>query len=272
MTSVPIAAPAESLVDALRRLRERQAETADNAPPPPPGTNVAIDGARENYTSSLTPPDARSTTDAASHASIVQLASVTSLSKSFNAQLLGVVASTTALIVADVTTQAATRAADATLDAAGRAASSAKGALVSLHRRVTNADVIEQLRSEAEVLAKFHGSKEWLDFMRAMFAVGLAIAAADGEITDSELRDIEDYVGGAGYSKLPKGLAHEISHWKTTPPSIEFAFELACRCGEEAMVVIDNVMEVVTRSDEAVHPAEVEFRLKWQALRNKVVA
>lgn len=272
MTSVPIAAPADSLVDALRRLRERRIETAGSGPPPPPVTTFVSDSTCEVATISAEPPSARSTLDAADHAYVAHAASVTAMGRSLQIQMLGVVASTAASVVADVTAQAATRAADATLDAAGRAASSAKGALVSLHRRVTNADVIEQLRSEAEVLAKFHGSKEWLDFMRAMFAVGLAIAAADGEITESELRDIEDFVGGAGYSKLPKGLVHEVTHWKTRPPSIELAFELASRCGEEAMVVIDNVMEVVTQSDETVHPAEVEFRLKWSALRNKVIA
>jgi hypothetical protein len=256
MAALPSAAPAVLLLNELRRLRERQVDS----------------------TAYATPPDADFVCDANGTVSNVQVASVAAITQTVQGQVLGTMVSTyvsvsdAALIVADATAQAATRAAGVTLDAASRAATSARDALTALHRQVTNADVIEQLRSETEVLAKFQGSKEWLDLMRALFAVGIAIAAADGEITESERQDIEDFVGGAGYSKLPAGLKHEIQAWQANPPSIERAFELACKCGEEGMTVIDNVMEVITQSDEVVHPAEVEFRQQWRALRKTVLA
>lgn len=171
-----------------------------------------------------------------------------------------------------VTVRAATTAASATTVAARKAAGATRDAVVSLGRQVGNRERIEALRSEAEILAQFRGLAKWRDLMRAMFAVGVAMAAADGEICESERLAIEEFVGGAAYCALPDGLMAELHAWLAAPPTIEQAFSLASGCGEGAMERFDDVIEVIAHSDDSVHPAEVAFRERWKELRQEHAA
>ncbi|MGY4516286.1 hypothetical protein [Lysobacter sp. HA18] len=252
IAAAPGVGSASQLMDEMRRLCDVGKATAADAMTDTGGASVAG-------------PDREGS---ASH-----VASSVSVMTSVRGQVVETVTATVvsvsgaAAAAADTTAQAASKAALATLYAASRAAVSTREAVASLGRQLANTDRIAELRADADVLAGFHGSREWRDQMRALFAVGIALAAADGEITESERQDIEDYVGGAGYSALPVGIRADVQGWLEAPPSIEEAFGLAAQGGDKSMALVDNVMEVITRSDDLEHPAEAAFRKRWQELR-----
>lgn len=255
MAALPGAAPAVLLLDELLRLRERQAQV-EQPLAPSSGINFVCD-----------------TNGSVSRTQITTMV----LAQSVQGQVLGTMASTVLTVtdaatsVADATAQAASRAGTAALNAATRVAVSTRDAVASMGRQLSNADRIAELRTQATDLAAFQGGKEWLDLMRALFAVGIAMAAADGEISESERYAIEEFVGGAGYSKLPAALKADIRTWMVNPPTINQAFEMASRCDEDGMHQIENVLEVITNSDDVVHPAELAFRAQWQAMRQAAI-
>ena len=251
MAALPSAVPAALLLDELRRLRERQAQS--QTPNAPPNADFVCDA---NGTVSQTRPRLDSMVIQSIHGQVIDTVAATVVT------VTGAAAS-----AAGATSQAATRAAEAAMDAASRAAVSARDTVSSWGRHITNADRAADLRSQATDLAAFQGSREWMNLMRALFAVGIAIAAADGEISEVERHAIEEFVGGAGYSKLPAGLKADIQTWLARPPTIEEAFAVASKCDEEGLHQIENVLEVIIHSDEVIHPAEIEFREKWRDLR-----
>jgi len=253
MAATPSAVSAMLLITELRRIKE-QGPTADADEP----SRAKVDFV----------------CDASGSVSSTAFSSVVTILPTVQSQIMETVVTTitTVSTAADATSEAASRAAAATLDAASRAANSAMDAVSSLRRQINNSERISELRNEAETLANFQGGKAWLDLMRAMFAVGIAIAAADGEISESERQDIYEYVGGAAYQSLPTGLLGTVQAWLASPPTIEEAFELAQRCGEENMHLIEEVMKVAIHADSEEHPAELEFLNKWNRMREQANA
>lgn len=175
-----------------------------------------------------------------------------------------------AAVVADT----ASRVASATRDAANWVGDATVGAATRFRRQVTNAEATERLNQDValrmtvlEQLAELKDMRVMLARMRAMFAVGMAIAAADGAISEEELAHIEEFVGGAAHAALPAELVGALELWRVAPPSIDEAFSIALECGSESMPFFDNVITVAIEADEYIHPAELEFKARWQALR-----
>jgi hypothetical protein len=169
-------------------------------------------------------------------------------------------------------TLAISRAGTAAVDAATRAVASVGEAANSLKRQVTNEDRIEALREEAEDLSHLENARQWADSLKAMFAVGISMAAADGEISDVERMDILECAAGLTHEHLPTALQGAVQLWLASPPTIEQAFALASGCGERTMAAIEHLMEIVIHSDGVEHPAETAFRDRWRSLRQAAKA
>lgn len=175
--------------------------------------------------------------------------------------------------VADATTEAASAVGNATREAATWVGDTVSSAASRIKRQLTNEEASERLRADAalrlamlEEMAKLSSTTPFFKRMRAMFAVGVAIAAADGEISVAEREHIQEYIGGAAHADLPADLIGALQGWLACPPSLEEAFEAAMQCGIENMHFFDNVIDVAIRADEDVHPAEIEFKTRWHEL------
>lgn len=187
-------------------------------------------------------------------------------------------------------TGAASRAANATAGAAKWVVDSTSEAASRLKNQVTNADTIAELRAQvemrAEVLLKVRDltdklqetqqqlaeSNVYFDKLKGIFAVGVAIAAADGEISEQERTDINEFVVGIANAQLPARVIGALHALLAAPPTFEEAYELATKCGEESMALFDNVIEVAIHADGVVHPAELAFQERWKAIRKEACA
>lgn len=174
----------------------------------------------------------------------------------------------------EATVEAGNRVASATRDAATWVGDATSGVAMRFRRQLANAEATERLNQDValrmkvlEELAELKELRVMVARMRAMFAVGMAIAAADGEISTEEHAHIEEFVGGAAHAALPAELAGALELWRAVPPSIEEAFAIALECGLECMPFFDNVITVAIEADGEVHPAELEFKARWQSLR-----
>ena len=175
--------------------------------------------------------------------------------------------------IADATTEAASAVGNATREATTWVGDTVSSAASRIKRQLTNEGASERLRADAalriamlEEMAKLSSTTAFFKRMRAMFAVGVAIAAADGEISVAEQEHIQEYIGGAAHADLPADLIGALQGWLACPPSLEEAFEAALQCGIENMHFFDNVIDVAIRADEDVHPAEIEFKARWHEL------
>lgn len=122
----------------------------------------------------------------------------------------------------------------------------------------------EGLRAE---INKRHSNENYFDLIVAMHAVGMACAACDGDVSQEERRDIEEFIGGLAMQKLPDHVQAKLTELATNPPSLSTAFELVKQYGTDATDLFDEVIELVIRSDGHVAPQEERFRAQWAILK-----
>lgn len=175
--------------------------------------------------------------------------------------------------VADATSEAVAAVGTATREAATWVGGTVSGAASRVKKQFTNEEANARLRADAalkmelmEEMARLKHTKPYFARMRAMFAVGISIAYADGHISDAEREHIQEYVGGASHADLPADLIGALQGWLACPPPLEEAFQIALECGLENMHFFENVIEVAIRADPEEHPAELEFQARWKAM------
>jgi tellurite resistance protein len=117
------------------------------------------------------------------------------------------------------------------------------------------ADVVERL-------AAYHDAEEKLV---ALYAVGLAVANADGEISEEERGSLELFVSGCLGSHLPAHLKKTIQQLYAKPP----AFQRAMNIAKQAQLPrqdIDDVIMLVAEADGVIVPAEEKFIARWKKM------
>ncbi|MGD9553694.1 MAG: TerB family tellurite resistance protein [Arcobacteraceae bacterium] len=126
---------------------------------------------------------------------------------------------------------------------------------------------IAKLRIKAEkfeedfkkAISQFQGDKEYFNYIIAATAAGIAIANADGEISNEELTEINEFIGGAASLNYPEHIITTINKLKDNPPSFNEAMKYLEKVNVSNYESIRSLIELVIEADEIVHEKEKAF-------------
>lgn len=113
--------------------------------------------------------------------------------------------------------------------------------------------LLTRLKKADEVL---QDDKSYFRLLIALFAVGMATANADGEISEQETADLDEFVMGIGHSKLPPHVKGAITKLRNRPPTFATAMEHVVKLENVDRGLFEAVIEVVSASDGKVSEQE----------------
>lgn len=102
-----------------------------------------------------------------------------------------------------------------------------------------------------------------------LYAIGLAVANADGHICDKERAEIGDFVMGSAAESLPTHVRDAINKLTQFPPSLEKAVQFAIDANLTRSDIQD-VIDVVAMADDNVCEHEKAFIEKWNKLATEL--
>lgn len=120
----------------------------------------------------------------------------------------------------------------------------------------------QKVASLSERLKSYHDLDKKI---LGLYAVGLAVANADGHICEAELTEINGFVAGCAASSLPAHIKATIAELSVTPPSLERAVQFAIEANL-SKDDINDVIDVVAMADGTVCEQEKAFIAKWERL------
>lgn len=129
-----------------------------------------------------------------------------------------------------------------------------------------NAKYSKLLSAFEEAESQLNESNAHFNLIIAMTAVGIACANCDGEISPSEMDDINGFIAGVSASSLPKNVKDKLEHLRNNPPNIHTAYALAQEVGLNTFRLFNEIIEVVMHSDGIIHEKEEEFFEAWMQL------
>lgn len=109
-------------------------------------------------------------------------------------------------------------------------------------------------------------TSDYFNLVLAMEAVGMACAACDGEVSEEERKDINEFISGISSGNFPKDIKQKIENIANNPPNIKTAFEMANKVGLDSFELFNEIIEVVMHSDGYIHENEKAFQQAWNEL------
>lgn len=121
----------------------------------------------------------------------------------------------------------------------------------------------EALTAEVE---KSQDVQRYFDLVVAMYAVGLACAACDGNISAEEHADIKICIAGNMFDALPKPVRQKLDYLSEHPPTVATAAEIVKLYSPVSMDLFNDIIELIVQSDGVVDPSEIQFCDQWKVL------
>jgi len=103
---------------------------------------------------------------------------------------------------------------------------------------------------------QLHDDKAYFQLLIALYAVGLATAYADGNISDDELANLEEFTAGIGHSALPPHVKGIITRLKNNPPNFNTAMNYVSKLSHVDQGLFESVIEVISASDGKISEEE----------------
>lgn len=125
-----------------------------------------------------------------------------------------------------------------------------------------------QKKYEAKVAVLIERLRSYEDFNKklvAMYAVGLAVANADGVICNEERRELDQFVAGCMAASLPAKVNATIEKLTAKPPTLPQALQFAKRA-KLPKADIDDVIDVMVNADGIVNTHEEKFIARWKSM------
>lgn len=116
-----------------------------------------------------------------------------------------------------------------------------------------------------ELTLRFKNYQDFDSKLVAMYAVGLAIANADGHICNEEREELDAFVSGCMAGNLPNHMKETIASLTKKPPTLERALEFAIKA-KLPKQDIDDIISVIANADNFVNDAEKAMISHWQTL------
>lgn len=123
---------------------------------------------------------------------------------------------------------------------------------------------IESAFKDAE--KRLNDTDDYFNLLIAMEAVGLACAACDGQVSEEERVEIDEFISGVMSSSLPPHIKTKIDSIANNPPNITTAYEYASKVSPESMGLFEEIIDVVMHADDYVHENEKAFLEAWRKL------
>lgn len=98
-----------------------------------------------------------------------------------------------------------------------------------------------------------------------MYAVGLAVANADGEICEEEREELDSFVSGCMAGHLPAHIKATIASLSKAPPTLKRAREFATEA-QLPKQDIDDIIDLIAHSDGELHLKEKSFIKRWEKM------
>lgn len=125
--------------------------------------------------------------------------------------------------------------------------------------------LLESLRRHEE---HFKELKAFEEYAIAMFAVAFSVTNCDGEMLPIEVQEIEEFITGELYTKLPISLQSEIQRMKTNPPSFNTAMEYVKKVDVGTWDIFDNIIELAMYADGITRSEETAYLAAWKQFKN----
>ncbi|MDV6347687.1 hypothetical protein R2083_09175 [Nitrosomonas sp. Is35] len=103
---------------------------------------------------------------------------------------------------------------------------------------------------------RLRDDKTYFELLIALFAVGMATANADSDISDEEIADLDEFIAGIGHSNLPSHVKETITRLKNNPPNFNTAMEYVSKLENIDLNLFESVIEVISASDGKVSEKE----------------
>lgn len=120
------------------------------------------------------------------------------------------------------------------------------------------------------LLKRFKNYQDFENKLIGMYAIGLAIANADGYISKEEVNELDDFVSGCLASKLPSDIKKQISNLAKEPPIIDDAVECAKKYGVPKKD-IDDLIWLIANADNTKNAHEDEFIRRWESMSSRYI-
>ena len=104
---------------------------------------------------------------------------------------------------------------------------------------------------------QLHDAKSYFQLLIALFAVGMATANADGDISEEEMADLDEFVAGIGHSNLPPHVKGAITRLSNSPPNFATAMKHVSKLENVNLSLFESVIEVISASDGKVSEQEL---------------
>lgn len=138
----------------------------------------------------------------------------------------------------------------------------------------TAAAKIKRLQEEIERAAlAFNEHKRLNEFVLCLWAVGYAMAACDGPVSEKERAAIAEFAAGASKDVISSELRNKIDELERNPPNFQGAMKYVDYLGREAWPCINDLLPFVASADETdeqsdwVSDAEQKFLDRWKAYK-----
>ena len=119
--------------------------------------------------------------------------------------------------------------------------------------RETTAKYVKREKTLIESLRVAHSTlkddQAYFDWLKALVAVGMATAYADGEVTQDELDEINEFAMGVAHSHLPPHVKAAITRIKNNPPSFNTAMTFVRKLDRVDRSLFEQVIKVVAAAD-----------------------
>ena len=110
---------------------------------------------------------------------------------------------------------------------------------------------------KATKVAKMH--EKHTKLILALTALGVSMANADGEISEDEMTELNEFVGGLSSNAYPENVVQQIENLIKNPPTFNEAIEYLKDVDSVEYPEIRNLLEVVMESDGKVANDELGF-------------
>ncbi|QOY52496.1 hypothetical protein [Candidatus Sulfurimonas baltica] len=116
-----------------------------------------------------------------------------------------------------------------------------------------------------EAIIEFQGDKEYFNYIIASTAIGMAVANADGHVSEAELAEIDEFVGGIASSSYPEHVKNAIRTLRDNPPSFAESYEYLKKVNPKNYNSIRDLI-LITMEVDGIHPKEEKFLLGFDAI------
>lgn len=128
----------------------------------------------------------------------------------------------------------------------------------------------EEKKTQEEKIAKYNQEvqkseaalkehEKHTNLILALYALGCAMANADGEISNEEIEELNEFVGGLSSQGYPTHIVEQIKDMISNPPTFSEAMKHLEKIDAIEFPELRNLLVMVMESDGVVHKKEEAF-------------